>query len=609
MDMQRRCLRLVLLAWFAGVASIGLGQETSRWNLGTLGAKADGTTDNTAVFQKALDAAGEAGGGVVEVPAGRYRLDGTLSVPRGVTLEGTYRVPPSVAQSNAEKPDGTTLLAYAGRGSADGPPLIRLAGDNAAIRGLVVDYPEWKQSQVPPTPYPPCVYSQDTVNVGITECCFLNPYEAIRLVRAARHLARNVTGYPSKRGIFVDECYDIGHIENIHFWPFGVAYQQDEPYCKWVNTQGVAFELARTDWHYVHNTFCFGYGVGYKFSQSKAGSTNGNFLGLGADSCRRAVLVEQAQAPGLLITNGEFVGRWGSTDSVGVEIAEGAEGKVSLVNCSFWGPLDQCVWMRSPEGQFTASACHFVQWDVHGRGAAAIQLDAGKAIVQACTFQQDGLNVAVGEKVRSALLSTNQADGGFRVENQAGNRTVLQANEGDWLTLTPESRSAYRIEVGAAGDGRYLRQFHGRERRGSGPTARTARWSQATSQLVLPVVAGKAYTIALEVDVPQAAIDPAAGLYLGDKRIAPLSAEGHKLVAELPASETDRVLLEIRCHSWIPKELQAGSEDARQLGITVYGVTMRTQDAGERLLNANTGEWIHQAQETNKPRSGNAADR
>ena len=79
----------------------------------------------------------------------------------------------------------------------------------------------------------------------------------------------------------MDECYDIGHIENVHFWPFGVAYKPDDPFCKWVNTQGVAFELARTDWHYVLNTFCFGYGVGYKFSKSKARQRQRQFPGAG----------------------------------------------------------------------------------------------------------------------------------------------------------------------------------------------------------------------------------------------------------------------------------------------------------------------------------------
>ena len=464
---------------------------------------ADAETDNTDAFQQTLDTAGKAGGGVVEVPAGRYRFEGTLSVPRGVTLQGTYRVPPTVARKD-DQPDGSVLLAYAGRGSEEGPPFIRLAGSNSAIAGLVVVYPQWQQSDVPPVPYPPCVESQNTENVGILDCCFLNPYEAIKLVRSHRHLVRNVTGYPSRRGLFVDQCYDIGHIENIHFWPFGVAYNPEDPYCKWVNTQGVAFELARTDWHYVSNTFCFGYGVGYKFSKSDTGTTNGNFLGLGADSCRRAVLVEQAQAPGLLITNGEFVGRWSSTDSVCVEVGEQVEGKVSLVNCSFWGPIDRCVWMRSPFGQFTASACNFVHWDNHAQGSPAIQLDAGKAIVQACTFAQSGTHVQAGERVRSALLTANQALGGFYCQNNAGPRVQTLANETNPLEATPEALSHYRLNIGAMGDDNYLRQWNGRERRGTGPAVRAVRWSQGISQVILPVMTGKPYHLRMELQVPPA---------------------------------------------------------------------------------------------------------
>ncbi len=589
------------LAWLVAIvivnASLAVaapGPSPVRWNAAEMGAVADGTTDNTAVFQKALDAAGKAGGGIVEASAGRYRVNGTLSVPQGVTLQGTYRVPPTAASKN-DKPDGTVLLAYAGRGSQQGPPFIRLAGRNSAIAGLVIVYPEWKQTDVPPVAYPPCVESHDTENVGISECCFLNPYEAIKLVRSARHLVRNVTGYPSWRGIYVDECYDIGHIENIHFWPFGVAYNPDDPYCKWVNTQGVAFELARTDWHYVFNTFCFGYGVGYKFSESKAGSTNGNFLGLGADSCRRAVLVEQAQAPGLLITNGEFVGRWSSTDSVCVEVGPKVEGKVSLVNCSFWGPIDRCVWMQSRFGQFTANACHFVHWDNHGKGAPAIQLDAGKAMVQGCTFNLEGTHVLAGERVRSAILTGNQALGGFRADNRAGIRVQMLANETDPLEATPEARSHYRIQIGALGDGQYLKQWNGRERVGPGFLNRALRWSTASSALNLPVVAGKPYEIAIEVSVSKEAESADAGLYLDGKRIAAIAPGASKLVAQLPPSSSDRIALELRCRGWVPKQLHAGSKDDRTLGMQVFSVTMRARDAGSRIFDANKGEWSRQS--------------
>jgi hypothetical protein len=140
-------------------------------------------------------------------------------------------------------------------------------------------------------------------------------------------------------------------------------------------------------------------------------------------------LVEQAQGPGLLITNGEFVGRWGSDDSVCVEIGPNVKGKVSLVNCSFWGPIDRCIWMHSRFGQITASACTFVNWDNHGRGSPAIQLDAGKAIVQGCTFDMTGTHVRARSEVRSAILTGNQAEGGFRTDNQAGKRLQMFANE------------------------------------------------------------------------------------------------------------------------------------------------------------------------------------
>jgi hypothetical protein len=560
-----------------------------RWDVRQAGAAGDGTEDCTAVFQKLLDEAGAAGGGVVQVPAGRYRINTGLSVPANVTLQGTYRVPPTLQRGPGGNLSGSVLLAYAGRGATNGAPFIRLAGNNAAIAGLIVTYPEWKLTDVPPVPYPPCVLAEHKENVGVSDCLLLNPYEGIKLVGAARHWICRVTGYPIKRGIYVDACYDIGHIENVHFWPFGVAYDPNNPFCKWVNTEGVAFELARTDWHYVFNTFCFGYGVGYKFSSSAHGSANGNFLGLGADSCQRAVVVEQAQGPGLLISNGEFVGRWSSTDAVCLDIGPKVEGKVSLVNCSFWGPIDRCIWMQSAAGQFTASACHFVDWDNRGVGSPAIQLDAGKGIVQGCTFAHEGLNVQVGSNVVSAILTGNQAPGGFRVDNQAGKRTQNALNETDGIEWTREGLAHYQVSVGEKGDERYLQGWQPKEG-GSTPF----RWSAAVSRLLLPVIAGEAYTITLGVTVPDQAITPEAGLYLQGRRIAPVAA-GSEITASLPPCPGDKVRLELRVGGWVPQQVTLGSRDPRTLGIRVSRITMRSASGGSRAFNANTGAWLARA--------------
>jgi hypothetical protein len=575
-------------AYAAGQAPV---PGAMHWNVQEAGAVGDGQADGTAIFQRLLDDAGRAGGGVVEVPAGRYAIKGNLKIPAGVTLQGVYRVLPTLQRNKAHELGGSVLLAYAGRGQEQGEPFIRLAGNNAVLSGVVVMYPEWKQTDVPPVPYPPCVLAEHAEDVGVENCLLLNPYEAIKLVFAARHLIRNVNGYPIKRGIYVDACMDIGRIENIHFWPFGVHYKPDDPFCRWVNTQGVAFEFARTDWHYVLNTFCFGYGVGYKFSASKQGSANGNFLGLGADSCERAVLVEQAQAPGLLISNGEFVGRWSSTNSVCLEVGEQALGKVSLVNCSFWGPIDRCVWMRSAAGQFTASACNFVNWDVRNTGVPAIQLDAGRAIVQGCTFEQEGPHVQIAAAVRSALLVGNQGARGFVAENLAGTRTQLSANEAPAPEWTAEAKKHYRVLVGTAGDGVFLRGWYGRETMPEAGAQRTFRWSAAEALLKLAVVPGEPYTLTLKVNVPAVALAPDAGLYLEGRRLAALVAGVQTLTVELPPSSAETLTLKLACKGWTPSRLNPAAQDERVLGAKLTELTMRAKSAGARVFQANQGEW------------------
>ncbi len=570
----------------AGTACCAFAAEHNEVAVGAVG---DGITDCTAAFQSAMDSVASAGGGIVNVPSGEFCIRGTLKIPGGVTLLGTFRTAPSNDHENRPRIDGSVLLAYAGRGSQDGTPFITLAGSNATLAGIVVRYPEWQQSDVPPVPYPPTVYADYTANTGILDCCFLNSYEAIHCQNAARFLIRNIHGYPSFRGLYIDNCCDIGRVENCHFWPFGVMYKPDDPYCYWVNTNGVAFEFARTDWQYVINTFCFGYGVGYKFSETKNGSCNGNFVGIGADSCRRPVLVEQAQPPGLLITNGEFVGRWGSTDSAGVEIAPSVgNGKVSLSNCSFWGPIASCIWSRSPKAQITVVGTNFVHWDIDCKGAPAIQLDAGKAIVQGNTFGEGETNVRVGEGVASAILMGNQAVEGFVVDNQAGTRTQCIGNEAEALASAPEHAKAhYRVDIGNPGDRRFLRKWCGREKAVEWPNEPgTKRWSTRDSTLLLPVLPKKTYTLTIEICQPARSVDPENGLYIGDKRIAefPQREGPATITASVPAAHKDTLEVQVRVKTWVPKDLDANSGDTRALGVGVRSVTMQAKGAHKTPL-------------------------
>jgi hypothetical protein len=570
----------------------GFSASAKDFNVVDFGANAaDPAFDNTAAFQNALNAAKEAGGGIVSVPSGQYRFNGTFEIPTSVTLQGTFRVAPS-DERRPKTPDlyGSVLMAYAGRGDAAGAPFIRLAGGMATLAGFIINYPEWKQADVPPVPYPPTVQSGNTVNVGVLDCCFLGAYEAIHFDGAARFLVRNACGYPSYRGLFVDNCYDIGRVENCHFWPFGVTYKPDDPYCLWVNTNAVAFEFARTDWQYVYNTFCFGYGVGYKFSRYKNGGCNGNFLGIGADCCRRAVLVENMQPFGILITNGEFVGRWSSQDSVTIEVAEQADlGKLSLMNCAFWGPNDRCIWNHSDMAMISAIGCNFFEWDINGLGSPAIQMDAGKAIIQGNTFWQGELNVQLGEEVESAIISGNQAPLGLAVDNQAGARAQIFGNELDPRVWPKGWQRHYRVDVGRRGDKNFLHKFHKPEKAGEWPDkSGMKRWTTGDSSLRLPVLPRKAYTISIDAFMPAGAIDPQNGIFIGDKKVADLpDKEGPATITvNIPPQKADTV--EIRLHTKTWKPANGGVFD-RTLGMAVRSVTIKAKGAKEEAFDANTG--------------------
>ena len=80
---------------------------TRRHDAVEAGAVGDSKMDCSAVFQRLLDEAGEAGGGVVEVPAGRFRINGNLAIPANVTLQGIYRVPGSCCPSCPASPTGS----------------------------------------------------------------------------------------------------------------------------------------------------------------------------------------------------------------------------------------------------------------------------------------------------------------------------------------------------------------------------------------------------------------------------------------------------------------------------------------------------------------------
>jgi hypothetical protein len=413
-----------MLFWFAAGLLVNAAPQPDLYSVRDFGAKGDGQTDDTAAFQSALDAARQAGGGQVYAPRGVYFFAGHLDLPAAVTLKGAWESVPShvgIRNAGAPKPtdDGTTFLVTEGEGKEDAAPFITLH-DNSTLKGVVLYYPRQNPAEEPKA-YPYAIAMRGK-NPAVLAVELLNPYNGIDAGHNERHLIRDVSGQPLRRGVYVDDIYDIGRIENVHFNPW---WSMKPALLKWQQEHGEAFIIGRSDWQYVLNTFCFGYRIGYRFIQTQAGVCNGNFLGIGADDCFTAVVVDASAPFGLLITNGEFVSFHGP-DPTMVQVGTNHTGTVRFVNCAFWGPCNQIAKVAG-RGTVGFSDCTFVQWDQAKEGRHALQVQSGTVLVRGCEFREDKPQVELSEGVRRAVISDNVVRGKLRLTNHS-QHTVMQSN-------------------------------------------------------------------------------------------------------------------------------------------------------------------------------------
>src|SRR5258708_5836565 len=137
--------RLIYLTVFFLCITRAISQTANVYSVRDFGAKGDGTNDDTAAFQKALDSAGQAHGRTSVADRGNYFFTGHLVVPNAVTLQGMWKSVPShlgFRDRNRDKPtdDGTTFLITENEGNESGAPFIRL-NDNSTLSGVVLYYP------------------------------------------------------------------------------------------------------------------------------------------------------------------------------------------------------------------------------------------------------------------------------------------------------------------------------------------------------------------------------------------------------------------------------------------------------------------------------------
>ncbi|HWD21399.1 MAG TPA: glycosyl hydrolase family 28-related protein [Verrucomicrobiae bacterium] len=195
------------IVYWTNVAQDFLSRHAAKTNLyvateAPWGAYGDGSHDDSAALQSTLDAAGANGGGIVYLPAGKYRLTNTLDVPAGVELRGSFEMRHRTWPGNDGHAKGTILEPLGGQGTTNGPPAIALEA-GAGLVGVTISYETQNTNCIP---FPPTIQGRGPNVYAIGVCC-PNPYYYVDLdtYTCTNHFLDMVDGWALRLG------YNIGH--------------------------------------------------------------------------------------------------------------------------------------------------------------------------------------------------------------------------------------------------------------------------------------------------------------------------------------------------------------------------------------------------------------
>ena len=167
-------------------------------------ADSSGVKDATQAFRKAIKNVAEMGGGLIYVPAGVYKVQGTILLNRDkIVVQGEA--------SRGTSGRSTVLLAYHGEGDGEAKPFITIRGKSCGLKDLSVFYPKQGQGKFVPFPYT----IESHPSVLLENLVLYNSYNGIHLGMTNGVLLENIRLCALKNGIVGKMSSEFGWARNI----------------------------------------------------------------------------------------------------------------------------------------------------------------------------------------------------------------------------------------------------------------------------------------------------------------------------------------------------------------------------------------------------------
>lgn len=427
------------------------------------GAKAVAGFDNRAAFQAAIDAAYNAGGGVVYIPAGNYEFRSTQSgsrsvrvrqgtaettkdfnyeyvllLPAGVQLRGDWADP----ELNKGKVLGTILEVRVGKNSpnfngaveswwndSQAANALRTTYTSIADRfidmkegtgvtNLSIWYPEQDIKDI--KPYPWTLFQANGDCATVENVTFVNAYNGFYSAPSELHYVLNSYMTALNTGIEIHVCTDIGRIENVKinpkYWansglPGSPSLAEATAYTR---ANGTGYKMHRSDWEYVSYLYVSGYKTGMWIGREPGytDTPNAQLYEIHIESCGNGLYVEGVNPYGLLISNSSF---GADKDGNAVYFYKDFRTSVQFNGVDFHGNIVS----DGSGGVISFESCTFDQYNDY-----ALRINNGNVLLTQSEFKKPAGHVYLGTDMNTLRSVNSGYNRKLDVKNNSNSATV-----------------------------------------------------------------------------------------------------------------------------------------------------------------------------------------